>query len=77
MTKLIYKDLYYETIQKVIEKELTQKQAALKLEITDRQVRRLIIKYYNDGENAFIHKNINNKYAKKIPSESFFSDMSE
>ena len=69
MVKLINKDLYYETIKKVIEKELTQKQAALKLEITDRQVRRLIIKYYNDGENAFIHKNLNNKYAKKIPDD--------
>ena len=69
MAKLINKDLYYETIKKVTEKELTQKQAALKLEITDRQVRRLIIKYYNDGENAFIHKNLNNKYAKKIPDD--------
>ena len=45
MTKLINKDLYIEMIKKVIAKELTQKEAALKLEITDRQVRRLIIKY--------------------------------
>ena len=69
MTKLINKDLYAETIKKVISKELTQKEAALKLEITDRQVRRLINNFYKEGENAFIHKNINNKYAKKISNE--------
>ena len=69
MGKLINKDLYAETIKKVINKELTQKEAALKLEITDRQIRRLINKYYVDGEGAFIHKNINNKYAKKISDD--------
>ncbi len=69
MGKLINKDLYAETIKKVINKEFTQKQAALKLEISDRQVRRLINKYYVDGEEAFIHKNINNKYAKKISDD--------
>ena len=69
MTKLINKDLYIEIIKKVIAKELTQKEAALKLEITDRQVRRLIIKYKKDGEDAFIHKNVNNKYAKKISND--------
>ena len=57
MAKLINKDLYYETIKKVIDKELTQKEAALKLEITDRQIRRLIVQYKKEGENAFIHKN--------------------
>ena len=45
MAKLIDKVLYCETIKKVVNKELTQKEAALKLEITDRQVRRLIVKY--------------------------------
>ena len=69
MIKLINKDLYIEIIKKVIAKELTQKEAALKLEITDRQVRRLIIKYKKDGEDAFIHKNVNNKYAKKISND--------
>ena len=66
MGKINKKDLYCETIKKVINKEITQKEASLILEITDRQVRRLINKYYKDGESAFIHKNINNKYAKKI-----------
>lgn len=69
MAKLVNKDLYYETIKQVISKEITQKEAAFKLEITDRQVRRLIVKYKNDGEKAFIHKNINNKYAKKISND--------
>ena len=37
MVKLVNKELYCETIKKVICKEITQKEAALKLEITDRQ----------------------------------------
>lgn len=69
MAKLIDKELYSETINKVIAKELTQKEAALKLEITDRQVRRLIIKYKEQGEQAFIHNNKGNKNAKKIPDD--------
>lgn len=67
MAKLIDKELYSETIKSVIAKELTQKEAALKLEITDRQVRRLIIKYKEEGEQAFIHNNKGNNNAKKIP----------
>ena len=70
MGKLINKDLYCEIIQKVIEKEITQKQAALKLEITDRQVRRLINKYYKEGEDAFIHKNAGKpSHNKKISND--------
>lgn len=57
MAKISNKELYSEIIKKVISKELTQKDAALKLGITDRQVRRIIIKYKNIGEGAFIHKN--------------------
>ena len=70
MGKLINKDLYCEIIQKVINKELTQKQAALKLEITDRQIRRLINKYYKEGEAAFIHKNAGKpSHNKKISDD--------
>lgn len=69
MAKLTDKDLYSSTIKKVIAKELTQKEAALKLEITDRQVRRLIDKYKDRGDEAFIHKNVKNQNAKKIPDE--------
>ena len=58
MTKLVNKDLYCETIQKVICKEITQKEAALKLEITDRQIRRLeIVSVYlnNFSDYGFTH----------------------
>ena len=57
MAKLDDKDLYSSIIKKVIAKELTQKEASLKLEISDRQVRRIIVKYKTIGEEAFIHKN--------------------
>lgn len=69
MAKIIDQCLYSETIKKVINKELTQKEAASKLEITDRQVRRLIVKYKENGEKAFIHGNRGNQNAKKIPDD--------
>lgn len=69
MAKISNKELYSEIIKKVISKELTQKEAAIKLGISDRQVRRIIIKYKNIGEDAFVHKNLNNKNAKKIPED--------
>ena len=71
MAKVSDKELYSEIIKKVISKELTQKEAALKLEITDRQVRRLIIKYKRMGEYAFIHKNYGNpSHNKKISDDT-------
>ena len=70
MSKLVDKDLYSSVIKKVISKELTQKEAALKLEISDRQVRRIIVKYKTIGEEAFIHKNAGKpSHNKKIPNE--------
>ena len=70
MAKISNKELYSEIIKKVISKELTQKDAALKLGITDRQVRRIIIKYKNIGEGAFIHKNAGKpSHNKKIPED--------
>ena len=69
MAKLFCKELYSKTIKMVISKELTQKEAALKLGITDRQVRRLITKYNNMGDEAFVHKNLNNQNAKKISDD--------
>lgn len=84
MAKLTDKELYSEIIKKVISKDLTQKEAAIKLEITDRQVRRLIVKYKNMGENAFVHQNIQNQNAKKIPEDinseivnSYLNDYSD
>ena len=70
MAKLINKELYSETIKKVISKDLTQKEAALILSITDRQIRRLINNYKNMGETAFIHKNSGKpSHNKKIPED--------
>lgn len=58
-----------EIIDLVINKKITQKEAALNLEITDRQIRRLIIKYYDQGDNAFIHGNKGKISNKKISKE--------
>lgn len=58
-----------EIIDSVINKKITQKEAALKLEITDRQIRRLIIKYYDQGDNAFIHGNKWKSSNKKISDD--------
>lgn len=69
MVKLVDRELYSETIKKVLSKDLTQKEAGLILDITDRQIRRLITKYKNMGEDAFVHKNINNQNAKKISDD--------
>lgn len=85
MAKLSDKELYSKIIKKVIAKEITQKEASLKLEITDRQVRRLIVKYKNIGEEAFVHKNSNKpSNNKKIPNdisnriiETYLNDFSD
>ena len=70
MAKVSDKELYSEIIKKVISKELTQKEAALKLGISDRQVRRLVTKYKDIGEDAFVHKNAGNpSHNKKIPDD--------
>lgn len=58
-----------EVIEQVLNKEITQKQAALKLEISDRQVRRLIVLYHSEGKEGFIHKNRGKTSNKKISSE--------
>ena len=77
MAKISDKDLYSEIIKKVISKQLTQNEAALKLNITDRQIRRIITKYKEIGEMAFVHKNINNQNAKKIPNDKSNEIMNE
>ena len=58
-----------EIIDLVINKKITHKEAALKLELTDRQIRRLIIKYYDQGNNAFVHGNKGKISNKKISEE--------
>lgn len=52
----------------VINKKLTQKEAALELEITERHFRRILKKYKEEGEKSLIHKNIGQpSHNKKIP----------
>lgn len=85
MVKLIDKELYSATIKKSISKEITQKDAAQKLEITERQVRRIISKYKQIGDNAFVHKNSGRpSNNKKIPNtlsdeiiETYLTDYSD
>jgi len=58
-----------EIILKLIAKEITQKEAAYELSISDRQVRRLLKNYKEKGDDAFMHKNfgkISKKRLKKI-----------
>ena len=57
-----------EIIELVINKKITQKEAALKLEITDRQIRRLIIKYYDQGEikEKLVTKKFQKNYQLKL-----------
>lgn len=70
MAKLIDKERYDLIVKKVINKELAQKEAAFILEITDRQIRRLITKYKENGEDAFVHQNSGKlSHNKKISDE--------
>jgi len=70
MAKLEQVELYTSTIKKVIEKQMTQKEASMKLGITDRQIRRLVVKYKKYGKNAFVHQNSGKpSHNKKISSE--------
>lgn len=62
------KELYrVEVLQKILDGELTQRKAAEQLEITERQVRRLLVKYKTDGKEGLAHKNRNRISDKKIP----------
>ncbi len=58
-----------EIVNKVINKEITQKEAASLLHITDRQVRRLIKLFKSEGELGFIHKNRGKVSQKKISQD--------
>ena len=55
----------YEIIVKVRNGLLTKKEAEIELNITRRQIDRLIIKLNKDGQEGFIHKNKGNKNSKK------------
>ena len=55
------------TIKKILGGECTKKEAVEILGITTRQIDRLILKYKNDGEAGFIHKNRGKESKNKIP----------
>lgn len=57
------------TIKKIIGGECTKKEAVETLGITIRQINRLIIKYKNDGEISFIHKNRGKESKKKLTKD--------
>lgn len=56
-------------IKEVIAEEKSVKQASMELELSDRQIRRLLVKYKTEGETAFIHKNRGKESNKKISDE--------
>lgn len=61
-------EVYSKVIKQVIDKEITQKVAAEKLEISIRQIQRLVVKYKKLGDAAFIHQNTGKESNnKKIP----------
>ncbi len=57
-----------EIVRLVLNKEMTQKEAAQKLEISERQFRRVLKKFKEEGEASLVHKNIGQpSHNKKIP----------
>ena len=69
MANLEQVELYTSTIKKVIEKQIPSKETSMKLEITDWQIRRLVVKYKKYGKNAFVHQNSGKpSHNKKISS---------
>ena len=56
---------FFDTIQKVVKKEISKDDAELILERSRRQINRLIVKYNNEGEKGFIHKNRGKPNANK------------
>jgi len=59
----------HDTILSLINKNITRKEASKTLNITLRQVDRLVNKYKLEGDSAFIHKNKNKISLKKMPKE--------
>lgn len=57
------------TIKKILGGECTKKEAVESLGITIRQINRLILKYKNEGNMGFIHKNKGRQSKKKISED--------
>ena len=54
-------------VQKIIAGECTKKEASEVLGITSRQINRLLIKFKEEGENGFAHKNRGKVSNKRVP----------
>lgn len=57
-------------IKGIVAKEVTKLDAKKELELSRRQIDRLIKKYLKEGDDAFIHKNKGKKSNKKISTET-------
>ena len=60
----------YKIIKKLVETDGNKKRAASKLGCTVRTVNRLIIKYKNEGKNAFVHGNRGRLPSTTIPLDT-------
>ena len=56
-------------IKKVFIGECTKKEASSSLGLTIRQINRLLIKFKDEGENGFVHKNRGKESKKKVSTE--------
>lgn len=59
----------YEVIKKLVDTNCNKTRAAIKLNLTRRQIDRLILKYKNEGKQAFVHGNKGKKPINTIPEE--------
>ena len=66
----------YDTIEKVVNGEITRKEAMSELNLTRQQIYRLIIIYHNDGKNGFSHKN-KNKIPKNKKDDNLINELEE
>ena len=56
----------YDVIKEIVDHNGNKKRAALKLDITERQINRLIIKYKENGKSSFVHGNRGKSPAKTL-----------
>lgn len=56
-------------IENIIQGKISKKEASLQLNLTIRQINRLIIKYHQEGEKVVIHENSEKTSNKKISEE--------
>ena len=56
----------FEVINKIVNDLISKKEAEIELNLTRRQINRLIIKHNNEGKDGFVHKNNGNQNAKTI-----------